>query len=160
MPPEEIEYLVDVNHRLLFYDLTKVKIVPEGLHAVKRICIGLENHGDIPSLFRMVKTLEPPEFRQLEEQIGIVPPGPKKIIVELFIQQYYTPPDSIIEYVATRGFSAIARELFDIVWQSKEGVLTVSKIRNAHRGSEYEVEQEDGGRVAGCRTGPDSAQKR
>ena len=57
LPEEEVEYLVDVNHRFLFTDLTKVKIAAEGASAVKRISRGLENHGDIPSLFRAVKSL-------------------------------------------------------------------------------------------------------
>jgi len=57
-------------------------------------------------------------------------------------------PDAIVTYVATRGFSSTAREVFDIIWQSKEGIMSVSKIRAAYAGtrrsaknSDYSVEQ-------------------
>lgn len=141
LPEEEIEYLVDVNHRLMFTDLTKIKIVNEGLNAVKRIADGLENRGDVPSLFTRVKGLGPHEFRLLEEQIGIEKPGTKKMAAEELVQKYYVHPESVVEYVATREFSPLAQELFDIVWQSKSGVMPVAKIRAAHGGTEYEVEE-------------------
>ena len=141
IPEEEVEYLVDVNHRFLFTDLTRIKIVAEGINAVNRIINGLENRGDVPSLFRHVKSLSPHEFRQLEEMVGLDGPSTKKRVVEELINRWYIHPDSVVTYVATRGFSSTARELFDIVWQSKEGVMPVSKIRAAHGGSEYEVEQ-------------------
>ena len=141
LPEEEVEYLIDVNHRLLFTDLTKIKIVNEGLNAVKRIADGLENRGDIPSLFNRIKALGPHEFRLLEEQIGIDKPGTKKTAAEDLLQKYYVHPESVVEYVATREFSPLAQELFDIVWQSKTGVMPVAKIRAAHGGTEYEVEE-------------------
>ena len=31
LPDEEVEYLVDINHKLLFADLTRIKIVNEGI---------------------------------------------------------------------------------------------------------------------------------
>jgi len=46
----------------------------------------------------------------------------------------------LVDYVATRGFSATARELFDMVWQTKDGLLRTSKIRAAYDGTDYEVE--------------------
>ena len=49
VPEEEVEYLVDVNHHLLFTDLTKIKLASEGHSAVKRISEGLENLGDVPA---------------------------------------------------------------------------------------------------------------
>lgn len=141
IPEEEVEYLVDINHKFLFTDLTKIKIVAEGLNAVGRITVGLENHGDIPSLFRYVKLLSPQEFRHLEEFFGLESPCTKKEVVESLIVRAYEHPDSVITYVATGGFSNTAREVFDIVWNAKEGIMPVSKIRAAHGGSEYEVEQ-------------------
>ena len=141
IPEEEVEYLIDVNHKFLFTDLTKIKVVVEGLNAVARIAIGLENHGDIPSLFRYVKLLGPQEFRHLEEFLGLESPCTKKEFVESLIDRAYEHPDSVITYVATGGFSNTAREVFDLVWNSREGVMPVSKIRAAHGGSEYEVEQ-------------------
>ncbi|MFP6597425.1 MAG: hypothetical protein VCC01_08210, partial [Candidatus Hydrogenedentota bacterium] len=57
IPQEEVEYLVDVNHKLLYTDLTKIRLPNEGMTAVKRITDGLENHGDIPSLFQTLKRL-------------------------------------------------------------------------------------------------------
>jgi hypothetical protein len=141
LPQEEIEYLIDVNHKLFFSDLTKVKLVVEGYPAVKRIADGLENFGDVPSLHRRVKALSPHDFRLLEEHLGINKPGGKKAAAEFMVDAHYSHPDSIVEYVAGRGFSPMAQEVFDIIWQSKEGVMPVSRIRAAHSGSEYDVEQ-------------------
>lgn len=141
LPQEEIEYLVDVNHKLLYTDLTKIKLPAEGVNAIKRISEGLENLGDVPALFRKVKGLSAHDFRLLEEQLGITGPGTKKGVAEHLIENFYRHPDSIVEYVATRGFSPGAREVFDIVWQSKTGMLPAAKIRAAHGGSEFEVEQ-------------------
>jgi hypothetical protein len=141
IPDEEVEYLVDINHRFLFTDLTKIKIVSEGINAVNRIARGLENLGDIPSLFREVKSLGAHEFRQLEELMGLDGPCAKKTIVEELLNQCYQHPDSVVTYVATRGFSTTAREIFDLTWQLKEGILPVARIRVMHGGSEYEIEQ-------------------
>lgn len=141
IPDEEVEYIIDVNHRFLFVDLTKIRIVPEGVHAVKRIVTGLENRGDIPSMFRYIKSLSPQEYREVEELIGLDGPCPKKTAAEKFIEQCYHHPDSVVTYVATRPFSAMAREIFDLVWQSKEGVMPVSKIRALYGEHEYEAEQ-------------------
>ena len=141
IPEEEVEYLLDTNHRLLFTDLTKVKLVPEGYSIVRRIEEGLANRGDVPSLVRRVKSLDAHDFRRLEEQLGIDQPVAKKTAAEELIERFYGHPDSVVTYVASRGFSQTAREVFDIVWQSKEGIMPVSKIRVAHGGSEFEVEQ-------------------
>lgn len=140
LPVEEIEYLVDLNHRFLFTDLTKIKLVPEGFSAVKRISDGLENRGDVASLFRLVKALEPPDLRRIEEQVGLDRPGPKKSVVEELLNRFYLHPDSIVSYVAARSFSDTARELFDLVWQSPDGLMPVSKLRAAHGGSDYQIE--------------------
>ena len=141
LPQEEIEYLVDVNHKLLYTDLTKIKLPAEGVNAVKRISEGLENLGDVPSLFRKVKSLSAHDFRLLEEQLGLTGPGTKKGVAEHLVENFYSHPDSVVEYVATNGFSPTALEVFDIVWQSKSGILPASKIRAAHGGTEFEVEQ-------------------
>lgn len=141
IPEVEVEYILDVNHRLLFTDLTKVKLVPEGYNAIKRITEGLENHGDVPSLIRRIRSLNAHDFRRLEEQLGLDQPVAKKTAAEELIDRFYRHPDSIVNYVATRGFSQTARELFDLVWQSKDGILPLSKLRAAHGGSEFEVEQ-------------------
>ncbi len=45
---EEIEYIIDVNHRIFFTDITKVKLVAEGPAVVKRISDELENRGAVP----------------------------------------------------------------------------------------------------------------
>jgi hypothetical protein len=137
---EEIEYLLDVNHRLIFSDLTKVKIVAEGHGAIKRISEGLEHHGDIPSLMRSVKTLPPQDFRRLEERLSIEQATTKKILTEELIQRCYRHPDTVVSYVASRGFSETAKEVFDILWQSSDGIMPVSQIRVAHGGSEFDVE--------------------
>lgn len=141
IPQEEVEYLLDVNARLFFTDLTKVRLVPEGFNAVKRISAGLENYGDVPSLFRLSKTMAPHEFRHIEERIGLEEPGTKKMVVEALLARYYTHPDSVLAYVATRDFSDTAREVFDLLWQSKQGIMPVSQLRVAHGGTEFAVEQ-------------------
>jgi len=138
---EEIEYILDVNHRLLFIDLTKVKIVPEGQTAMKRIVEGLENRGDIESLFRRIRSLNPHEFRRIEELLGLDEQFTKKQAAELLLDRYYRHPDSIVSYVATRGFSDLAKEVFDILWQSKEGILPVSQLRAAAGVSDHNFEQ-------------------
>lgn len=141
IPEEEVEYLIDVNHRLFFVDLTKIKLVPDGYNAIRRIADGLENHGDVNSMFRLVKAMSPHDYRRLEESIGSDVPLSKKAAVELLIERYYTNPDVVVSYVATRGFSPLARELFDILWNSRDGVMPVSQLRVAHGGPEFEVEQ-------------------
>ncbi|NIA15495.1 MAG: hypothetical protein GWP08_15635, partial [Nitrospiraceae bacterium] len=141
IPEEEVEYLVDVNHRFLFTDLTKIKIAPEGITAVKRIVRGLENRGDVPSLFRCVKALSAQEFRELEDLAGVDGPSAKKRLAEEMLERHYCHPEAVLAYIATRGFSPTARELFDLVWNSKEGVMPVSRLRALHGGPEYEVEQ-------------------
>ena len=141
LPPEEIEYLLDVYDRLFFSDLTKVKIVAEGHNAIRRIAEGLECRGDIPSLVERIKSFSPHEFRRLEEQIGLEEPCTKRMAAEEIIQRYYETPEAVLTYVATRDFSETAREIFDIVWQSKDGVLPVSQLQASHGGTEYEMEQ-------------------
>ena len=141
MPEEEIEYLLDVNPRLLFTDLTKVKLVPEGYGAIKRIDAGLENHGDVASVFRLAKNISAHDFRRIEEQIGIEQPTTKKTAVEELLERHYRHPESVVTYVATRGFSDAAREVFDLLWQSKNGVLPVSQLRIAYGGNEFDAEQ-------------------
>ena len=141
MPEEEIEYLIDVNHRLMFTDITKIKLVPEGINAIKRISEGLENHGDVPSMFRRVRALSSHDFRVLEERIGADRPLTKKAAAEELLRAYYTHPDDVVAYVATRGFSETSREVFDILWRSGGGVMPVSQLRVAHGGADFEVEK-------------------
>ena len=150
LPEEEIEYLVDVNHRLFFSDLTKVKLVPEGVTAIRRIAQGLQNRGDIPSLIRSVKALAPHDFRRLEEQIGVDKPGGKKAAAEELIARYYAHPLAAVEYVATRGFSPMAQEVFDALWQSKAGVMPVSVLRASFDAPDYAVERALLELVDGC----------
>jgi hypothetical protein len=140
LPEEEIEYLLDVNNRLMFTDLTKVKIASEGHAAIRRVQDGLENHGDIASLMRLVKGLDPHDFRQLEDQLGLDQALTKKTAAEALIERVYHQPDGVLTYVATREFSDTARELFDILWQSKDGIMPVSQLRAAHGGPEGEIE--------------------
>lgn len=140
LPQEEIEYLVDVNHNLLFTDLTKIKLPAEGLQAVKRVHEGLENLGDVPSIYRRLRGMASFDFRRLEEHLDVSHLGTKKAVAEHLVEHVYRHPDSVVEYVATSGFSATAREVFDIVWQSKDGVMPIPKIRAAHGGTEFEVE--------------------
>ena len=141
IPEEEVEYLIDVNHHLFFLDLTKVKLVAEGASAVARVSVGLENHGDVPSLFNRVKALDSHGFRRLEEQVGLEGTRGKKAVTQELLQRCYRHPESVVDYVASRDFPESAQEVFDIVLQSEEGVMPVSLIRARYGGSEFEVEQ-------------------
>ena len=140
LPQEEIEYLIDVHHKLLYTDLTKIKLPNEGNTAVKRITEGLECHGDVSAIFQKLKQLSSHDFCRLEEQID-VELGSKKAVGEYIIEHYYKHPESIMEYVATHEFSEAAQEVFDIIWQSKDGIMPITNIRAAHGGTEFEVEQ-------------------
>jgi hypothetical protein len=150
LPQEEIEYLIDLHHNVFFYDLTKVKLVAEGSGSVRRINEGLKNHGDVTALFNIVKAMSPHDFRLLEERLGIEQSGPKKAAAELLIENHLAQPDSVVDYVATHDFSPLAQELFDIAWQSKEGVMPVAKLRAAVDVSEYEAEEALSELFQGC----------
>jgi len=150
LPQEEIEYLVDLHHKLFFHDITKVKLVAEGSNSVKRIQEGLENRGDVQSIYEIVKGMSPHDFRLLEEFLGIENPGPKKAAAEQLIDQYYAHPESIVDYVATRGFSPLAQEIFDTVWNSGDGIVPVSKLRAIHDTTEYKIEEALHELFSGC----------
>ncbi|MBI2433892.1 MAG: helicase-associated domain-containing protein [Candidatus Hydrogenedentes bacterium] len=141
LPEEEVEYLIDMNPRLIFTDLTKVKLVAEGFSAIRRIGEGLENHGDVPSMLRSIKGLDVHEFRAFEELLGVDSAATKKVAAEEHLERNYKHPDSVVAFVATRNFSELARNLFDIVWQNTEGVMPVSQLRAAQDGAEFEIEK-------------------
>ena len=140
-PEEEIEYLVDVHHKMFFHDITKIKLVGEGGNAVKRIQEGLESRGDVPALQRLVKALPPHEYRLLEEALDIDKPGPKKYTAEQLVERCYSTPDAVVDYVAQGDFSDLAKEMFDIIWQSKDGLISIEDIRRKLKGSEFKVEE-------------------
>ena len=125
---EEVEYLVDINHKLLYTDLTKVRLAPEGFHAVKRILEGLESHGDVAALQQRIRNLPDQDLQRLEERLGIEDAPSKKELFEQTLLKIYRHPDSVLNYVASREFSTCAREVFDILWQSRDGVMTVSQL--------------------------------
>jgi len=141
LPEEEIEYLLDLNGRLMYLDLTKVKIVNEGYNAIKRISDGLENLGDIPALYRTIKSLDPIDFRVLEEKLALSAQVTKKQAAEELVERYYRQADAVVTYVATRDFSKTAQEIFDIVWESENGLLPIAKIRAAQGGDDFETEE-------------------
>ncbi len=138
---EEVEYLVDLNHKLLYTDLTKIRLAPEGIHAVKRILEGLESHGDVTALMHRIRNLPDQDLQRLEERLGLSGSLSKKELFEQALNNIYKHPDSVLNYVASREFSSPARELFDILWQSKDGVVNISQLYALHGGAEYEIEQ-------------------
>jgi len=138
---EEVEYLVDVNHKLLYTDLTKVRLAPEGFHAVKRILEGLESHGDVTALQQRIRNLPDQDLQRLEERLDLEETPSKKELFEQALSKIYRNPDSVLNYVASREFSTCAREIFDILWQSRDGVMTISQLYALHGGAEYEIEQ-------------------
>lgn len=140
LPIEEVEYLVDVNHKLLYADLTKIRLAPEGFQAVKRILGGLESHGDVPALCRKLRSLPDQDLQRIEERLGLDAPS-KKELQERFLAQVYGQPESVTHYVASRGLSSRAREVFDCLWQSREGIMTIIQLHAVQGGSEYDIEQ-------------------
>lgn len=141
VPIEEIEYLVDINHKLLYTDLTRIRLVPEGHVAVKRILEGLESHGDVTALKEHVRSLSDLDLQVLEERLELEPDLSKKEIAERVLARIYKHPDSVLHYLAGGEFSARAREVFDSLWQSRDGILSASQIYALHKRSEFEVEQ-------------------
>jgi len=150
VPVEEVEYLVDVHHRLFFTDLTKIKLAPEGFSAIKRVLEGLESHGDAPWLINHIKMLPPHDLQRLEERLGLERSLPKKELADLVLSQCYGHPDSLPDYVASRNFSDMAREVFDHLWQSRDGLMSLSQLYVACGGREFEVEKALWELVRGC----------
>lgn len=138
---EEVEYLIDVNHKLFFHDITKIKLVAEGQNAVKRIQEGLESRGDVPALQQIVRNLPPYEFRLLEEALGIDKPGPKKQAAETLIDTAYGTPDAIVTYVAQCDLSPLAKDMFDILWQARDGMLAANVLRTKSGETEFKAEE-------------------
>lgn len=150
MPMEEIEYLVDINHKLLYTDLTRIRLVPEGFQAVKRILEGLESHGDVAALKQHVRALSDLDLQVLEERLELDNDLSKKDLAEQVLLRLYRQPDSILLYIAGYDFSSRAREIFDMLWQSRDGILSVSQIYATNKRSEYEAEQAISELLAGC----------
>ncbi|MFO7774833.1 MAG: hypothetical protein R6W89_03455, partial [Candidatus Hydrogenedentota bacterium] len=141
LPETEIEFLVDVNDGLFYTDLTKVKLAPGGAGLVQRVEDGLENRGNVSSIRRAVKNLSSAAMRDLEERLGLGQIVQRKAVGDALVSVCYKHPDSIVNYVASYGFSETAQELFDIVWQSNEGVMPVSTLLALHEGSEQAAEE-------------------
>jgi len=141
IPPEEVEYLLDVHERLFYTDLTKVKIVAEGHGLMKRIADGLESRGDIPSLVNYIKGLSPHDFRRLEEGLGLEEQSTKRATIDTVIERFYSSPEAVLTHVGAGDFSEFAREVFDIVWQSKDGVMPVTQLQGVCRGAAGDVER-------------------
>lgn len=139
LPLLEVEYLIDVNHHLLYTDLTRIRLVPEGPQAIKRIRAGLESQGDVPALFRKLRTLPDQALQRIEESLGLNGP-PKKVLQEEFLERIYAYPDAVTHYVASQGVSAAAREVFHLLWQSKDGIMPVADLYAAHGGAEPSIE--------------------
>lgn len=141
LPEEEVEYLIDLSPRIFYPDLTKVKVVAGGVAAIKRVREGLENRGDVESMFRIVKAMESNDFRRFEERLGVDGFVGKTAAAQQMVRWYYRHPDSIVDLVAKSDFSPVAQEVFDLVWQSPEGLVPVSKLRAEVKDSEFDVEQ-------------------
>ncbi len=137
----EIEYIVDLHDKLFFFDLTRVRLVAEGASAVERVCAGLENYGDVPSLIKVVRELDAHDFHRLEETLNLESPCSRNKASQVLIERCYGRPESIIEYVAQHSFSKNAQELFDVIWQSPRGMMPLSELRAVSGKKEYELER-------------------
>lgn len=141
LPMEEVEYLVDIHPKLLYTDLTRIRLVPEGHGVIKRILEGLESHGDVASLRQHIRGLSDISLQALEERLGLEDGLSKREIAEQAIRQIYHYPESVLDYLAGGDFSERALEVFDGIWQSRDGIQSVSQIYAVHRCSEFEIEK-------------------
>ncbi len=151
LPMEEVEYLVDLHPDLFFLDLTRVRITREAASLMRRVERGLENRGDIRSLYDQTATLNTAELVALTSYLGLDPEQvySKRALADWLLQEQYHQPESLVSYVGSQDFSSLAKEIFDALWQSEQGVLTATAIRALMDRPDTETERALGELIAG-----------
>ncbi|MGC9054508.1 MAG: helicase-associated domain-containing protein [Candidatus Hydrogenedens sp.] len=126
---ETINYIYKLYPKLFFFDLNRVKVVPEALPIIRRVQDNLNSLGDINSIYKSLQNYSNSERRELEQKLKINRVIGWMSLANEIIENLYKTPESVLEYVAGYSFSGLAREIFDFLWQSKTGIVPVQQIR-------------------------------
>ncbi len=139
---ETVNYIYKHYPKLFFFDLNRIKVVPEALPIIRRVQEHLNSHGDIVSIYKALQSLSNSERRELEQKLKINRVMGWGSLASELIEKIYKTSNSILEYVAGYPFSDLAKEIFDFLWQTKTGIVPINQLRQ--RFSDYSnVEIED-----------------
>jgi len=126
---ETVNYIYKIYPKLFFFDLNRIKIVPETLPVIQRVQNNLNSLGDINSIYRFTQNLSNSERRELEQKLKVNRVIGWMSLANEIIEKLYKTPDSVLEHVAGYPFSDLAKEIFDFLWQSKIGIVPINQIR-------------------------------
>lgn len=137
---ETIHYLYKIYPKIFFYDLSRIKIVPEALPIVKRIQIGLNSNGDIPAIFNALQILNNFERRELEKLLKVNKVLGWYSLGKEIVRSIYSTPDHIINYIATEIHDPQAHQIFDFLWNHKTGIVPFQQIQQNFQDWNYSYE--------------------
>lgn len=126
---ETVNYIYKLYPKLFFFDLNRIKVVPEALIVIRRVQDNLNSLGDINFIYKSLQNFSNSERRELEQKLKINRVIGWTSLGNEIIEKLYKTPDCILEYVAGYPFSDLAREIFDFLWQSKTGIIPINQIR-------------------------------
>lgn len=126
---ETINYIYKLYPKLFFFDLNRIKVVPEALPIIRRVQDNLNSLGDINAIYKSLQNYSNSERRELEQKLKINRVIGWMSLANEIIENLYRTPESVLEYVAGYSFSDLAKEIFDSLWQSKTGIIPVQQIR-------------------------------
>ncbi|MCX8066070.1 MAG: helicase-associated domain-containing protein [Candidatus Hydrogenedentes bacterium] len=138
---EEIEYIYKHNYRLFFHDLNRIKVVPEAIPLVKRVQKNLTTNGDVNYIFETLNSLSAIEKREIERRFYVNKVMGKMSLGMEVVEKLYKTPLAVVDFVARQHFSNLAREIFDYVWDSKTGVVSLNQLRQRFKERESEIEE-------------------
>ncbi len=126
---ETVNYIYKLYPKLFFFDLNRIKVVPEVLVVIRRVQDNLNSLGDINFIYKSLQNFSNSERRELEQKLKINRVMGWTSLGNEIIEKLYKTPDCILEYVAGYPFSDLAKEIFDFLWQSKTGIIPINQIR-------------------------------
>ncbi len=126
---ETVNYIYKLYPKLFFFDLNRIKIVPEALPIIRRVQNNLNSLGDINSIYNTLQNLSNSERRELEQKFRINRVVGWMSLGNEIITRLYKTPDTILDYVAEYPFPDLSKEIFDFLWQSKTGIVPINQIR-------------------------------
>jgi|GEM_PF-1166251 len=126
---ETINYIYSLYPKLFFFDLNRIKVVPEALPVIRRVQNNLNSLGDVNSIYKSLQNYSNSERRELEKKLKINRVIGWMSLASEIIETLYKTPESVLEYVAGYSFSDLAKEIFDFLWQSKTGIVPIQQIR-------------------------------
>lgn len=126
---ETINYIYNLYPKLFFFDLNRIKVVPEALPVIRRVQDNLNSLGDINSIYKSLQNYSNSERRELEQKLKINRVIGWMSLTNEIVENLYKTPESILEYVAGYPFSELAKQIFDFLWQSKTGIVPIQQIR-------------------------------